>query len=83
MMGLPELPSIPSPEAAAIKLAVEVLKVYLERKDFRDKVLLEVENAGLTRLIEAQRWAADGGDATLGVRDPAQHTLDDPPPAAP
>ena len=83
-MELPSIPSIPSLEGAAVKFAIEVLKVGLERKDLKDKVLLEVENAGLTRLLEAQKWAAESDDGgILGVRDAAHHTLDEPPPAAP
>lgn len=58
-----------------IKFAVSVLSYYQGRADFREAVLKEVENAGLKRLAEASKWAAGGGDATLGVRDSTKHTL--------
>ena len=60
-MGLPSLPSIPSPEAAAIKLAVEVLKVYLGREDLKDTVRLEAKNAGLQLALEAERYKVAAG----------------------
>src|SRR3990167_5718922 len=37
-----------------IKLAVSVLAYYNARADFRDKVLLEVRNAGLQVALEAE-----------------------------
>lgn len=73
-MELSSIPSLPSLEGAAVKFAVEVLKIGLERKDLRDKVLLEVENAGLKRALEAQIWAtSSSANLELGVRDPTKH----------
>lgn len=85
-MELPSLPSIPSPEAAAVKLAVEVLKVYLGREDLKDTVRLEMENRGLKDALLAEQWMRaseslpDRG-AALGVRDGGQPIVlqgDDP-----
>lgn len=54
-----------------IELAVKVLKYYQERADFREKVLLEVENACLHRVAEAARLVDDSPESgTLRVRQP-------------
>ena len=54
-----------------IELAVKVLKYYQERADFREKVLLEVENASLQRVAEAARLVdASPESGTLRVRQP-------------
>lgn len=75
-MALPTLPSLPSPEAAAVKLAIEVLKVHLERQDIRDVVILEAKNAGLQLALEAERYKADarvsGTPNRFGVRGGAK-----------
>ena len=55
-----------------IKLAVSILAYYQGRADFRDKVLLEVKNAGLQVALEAERFKADArlhpGSQRFGVR---------------
>jgi len=55
-----------------IKLAVAVLQYYQGRADYRDKVLLEVRNAGLQAALEAERYKADArlhpGSQRFGVR---------------
>ena len=75
-MALPSLPSIPTPEGVAIKLAIETLKVYLGREDLRDTVRLEAKNAGLQLALEAERFKADArlrpGSQRFGVRSDAK-----------
>ena len=58
-----------------VKLAISVLGFYYARADYKAMVVGEIENAGLRRTVEAEKWAAGSGDATLGVRDPTHHTL--------
>lgn len=58
--------------AILIKVAVAVLQYYHGRADFREKVLLEVRNAGLQVALAAERYKANarlsGTPARFGVR---------------
>lgn len=70
-----------------IKLAVQVLKYYQERADFKELVERELENAGLKRVAEAARWAVESGasGADLRMRQPkrGQQTRPGAPPPVP